>query len=214
MTALNPFHTQGLVHSPHFIFVRGGHRLPDQDFIERLGFVAEERHTRAELLAADSKPPKLAVQRVEHPAFVVAESDEWKMIADDWRYHLWYNRSTQARVEELAREGDVLIFSVGAADNAYDLRAFQDGQLVREWIVDDRLFGTGQRLLVDWGEPLAGEQGLRGGDLITYLVDVARCNGFDLAEVLSTARLWICEPNPHASSVNETQRRTKSWRSA
>jgi hypothetical protein len=205
---MHPFSTQLPVHSPHFIFIEDGQQYADQDLVERFGFVCEESFGRDRLLEADIN----LMDGTMRPTFVLAEADGWKMIADDWGYSLWHARSTQAVVKELAESNDLLTFSTGDSDEAYDLRRFRDGALVREWIVDDKFGGGNQRLLNDWGTPLPGERGMQGGLLIDYLLYIAKVNGFDLAVALEKARVWRCAYVSERPRVNETHRRTMSWR--
>lgn len=70
-------------------------------------------------------------------------------------------------------------------------------------------------LLIDFGEPLAGEQTMHEAG-IEYVFEVAASNGFDLADSIASARLWVGEKYDResfsAAAAGEKDRRTLSWR--
>ena len=142
------------------------------------------------------------------------DSTEWKLVADDFSYALWHRPTTKHVILDLARRFEILTFSVGDSDQAYDLRHFVDGDLVRELIVDDCFGGGDQRILVDDGKRIPGELDPLGQDnLVRYLSTLAAASGFDVRDGLATSRVWIDKsPRSRVSSEDETRRRTRSWK--
>lgn len=189
--------------------------MADEELLARFGYDDGMRRVeRSELVGLDRRQSADYVGGIRH-FVVMAEAAGWKVIADDYLFTLWHQNSTQSAICELAQTYDILCFSDGDVDESYSLRRFKSGQLVREVVVDDDMLGSGQQLLVDFGEPLPGERELQPHDIRKYCQAVARANGFDVDEAIDSARLWLGEPwdsSTKSGDDGETLRRTGSWR--
>ena len=218
MVMVNPFIVRDWpLFAGHWIFVEDSGRLADKELLTLFGYSDEmTRIERSELVDMDQRQSFQRLGGIRH-FVVIAGSARWKVIADDALYTLWHRDSTRQVVCSLAEEYDVLTFSEGDTDSSHSIRKFTNGQLVRELIYDDPNWPDGQGLVADFGSPLDGESGVQRKHLREYLLGVAAADGFDIADVIDTARMWIGEPFDHKrsrvdSALGEKARRTNSWR--
>jgi hypothetical protein len=133
------FISQGRLHAPHFIFVRGDGRYSDADLLRRFGL-------------SSYRPTKSPRWRYA----ILGDDGQWTMIADDWLYTLWHMPSTRFALEALKWECDVFACSVGEDDESFDFVYYQGSRRVREYVVTDPYY-RGGKVAKNKGKRLPGE---------------------------------------------------------
>lgn len=188
----NPLSQYDRVHAPAFIFIGGAESTPDRDLLSLLDLNGQERIEGETLWGSDRRQEST----VGRSLVTIANSSKWVLLADDWLYRMWFNPETKHRLRELSRSfGDVFACSVGESDFSHDIRLLRDGELVREYVVDDPLTGPRHQVIVNRGQALAGElPTVQSANVTQYVLSVAAANGFDIDDCLSTARVWVDAP--------------------
>lgn len=129
------------LHSPYFIFFRGGAKLTDEEVLAHFE------------LSSYSRTPLASMSRTHA---MITEVGEWTLLADDWLYTLWYQPCKWSAIERLAQDRDLFAWSVGECDHSFDFCLYRNGQLVRKHVVEAPNMSD-QVVTVDFGEPLPGE---------------------------------------------------------
>ena len=141
----DPCIIRGRLHSPFFIYFRRDPPLTDEQILSHFGLT---EHVSVEQLSG------------YHTYVVIMDVGEWTLLADDWHYHLWHQRSTKPAIATLAQQRDVFAWSIGDSDDSFAFCLYLDGQLLREYIVDSPNYND-QVVRVDFGEHLPLESMLR-----------------------------------------------------
>ncbi|MDW3176679.1 MAG: hypothetical protein R8J94_04740 [Acidimicrobiia bacterium] len=96
---------------------------------------------------------------------------------------------------------------VGDSDDAHAIHMFNNGELTREFVVDDRHGGGAQKILFDRGERLAGESGqlATGIDLYEDLSRVAKSSGFDPGTASRVKKWTVAEDGPGSARVSSEE---------
>lgn len=155
----------GRLKSPFFIFVKDDGRLDDLEVLRRFGL---EKYRRLQTV-----PPRRRA--------VIADSGEWKLLADDCGYTLWFMDSTRPTIGKIAEQFDVFACSVGDTDESFDFIYYVGGSLVRKYTVTDPHFDGGS-VVEDVGEPLSEESNLLGSgqDKLTIVLGIADSLGINV----------------------------------
>lgn len=155
----------GRLKSPFFIFVKDDGRLDDLEVLRRFGL---EKYRRLQTV-----PPRRRA--------VIADSGEWKLLADDCGYTLWFMDSTRPTIGKIAEQFDVFACSVGDTDESFDFIYYVGGLLVRKYTVTAPHFDGGS-VVEDVGEPLSEESNLLGSgqDKLTIVLGIADSLGINV----------------------------------
>jgi hypothetical protein len=129
------------IHSPYFIFIKGGVRHSDREVMAMLGIEGFK----------EARSPKFS-NRFMH----ITDDGEWLHIADDWFYSLWHSTTVRNRIAEIAKEHDIFTCSVGDIDHSFNFQYYSSGSLVRNYVVEDPDHNGGH-VTEDFGVPLPAE---------------------------------------------------------
>ena len=87
---------------------------------------------------------------------IIANDNQWTLIADDWLYTLWHMPSTRPALISLAESCDVFACSVGDSDQGFDFVYYENSRLIRRYVVEQH-YDHPKRVVEDIGVPLPGE---------------------------------------------------------
>ncbi|MBA4019343.1 MAG: hypothetical protein C0483_19425 [Pirellula sp.] len=139
------------LHSPHFIYFRGGIKLTDENILAHFNLTKHHR-----VFEIDDATTYV----------IITDAGEWTMIADDWLYNLWHMPSTKTALGSLGKNREVFAWSVGDCDESFQFCLYRSGKLVRNYVVDSPNYND-QIVKVDVGEALPSETELFASDLET-----------------------------------------------
>ena len=178
--------------------IDGAADVPDEWFLERLG------------LRRPSRSARRALGSGIHVLF--GEIGCWKLLADP-SYELWYNREIRSLLVELAADRTVFSYHFGDTDDSHAIRLLQDGELRREWVVDDRFGGGAATAVVDTGEPLEGERGVFDLNIecAPYFHRLAATHAVSVEDGLLAARAWSVAADHKVDIGRENRLRAGSW---
>jgi hypothetical protein len=156
----------GRINSPYLICVNADGVLSDVTLLQLFGLLDYERVDPARGLRRHA---------------LLADGGGWTVLADDWYYTLWHMPETRPTIASLGASWDVFAGSVGDSDRSFDFAYYQDGRLVRRYVVEDPHYRGGV-VIADEGEPLPGEaEALREADEWQKVLGVARAIGVPTA---------------------------------
>ena len=172
----------GIVFSPFYVFIKGVNKLTD---IEILDFF---RIQNAEIVKNGDVKNKTT-------SLFITEDSNWIHIMDFWDYCLYHNENENKRIIKLAEKFDIYTCSVGDSDHSFDFKYFKNGQLFREYIVEDPEYKGGQ-LTKDYGTKLMNEENaLLLEDELDKVLEIANGIGIRFAHTKEKIR--------HYQYVNE-----------
>lgn len=128
---------------PFFIFIENA-RYPDEHL---LGCFDSKAGLLSDL---SEKPAWRYVMMSNH------NDGSWSMVADCWFYSLWHRPATFDSIERLAREHNIFTCWLGDTDLSFGFTLYQNGQLVRKFVVNDSQ-RTGGTIREDFGTPMQAE---------------------------------------------------------
>jgi len=182
---------EGHLHSPYFIFVRAYGRYSDTDLLHLFGLADYHRNT------SEGRPTRYAI---------IAHDGTWSMIADDWHYTLWHERSTRDTLEELGQSYDVFAASIGDSDHSFDFVYYCDGRLARRYVVDDT-YCHGRQVMEDMGEPLPGEEtAIKESDERDIVLGVAASLGIRAGISTRDIRVYVPDREEVRREIEKTLR--------
>jgi hypothetical protein len=154
----NPINTNGWLHAPYFIFLRCAGRYSDAELLERFGLSTYQRAPTIPHLGRCA---------------ILADADDWVLIADDWYYTLWHLQSTRRTIAAFAETCDVFATSVGECDRSFDFLYYEGAHLIRKYVVDSPNYGD-RRLVEDFGDPFPDEAAaFELPDEMTIIMEIA-----------------------------------------
>src|SRR5262245_20456458 len=116
----------GLLLSPHFIFVRCAGLHSDLELLGDLGASGYR------LLDADAREPRNSTM------VFITEDQEWTHIADDYWYRLWHLPHLKSAVELLGERYDVFHCRIADADDSHEFTYYRALRLRGRPIARDR----------------------------------------------------------------------------
>jgi len=124
---------------PFVIFLRANHEYSDIELLSFFGLSAYQRYEPATLVRPDCW-------------VVLGDAGQWTMLADDYRYTLWFMKTTRPALELLAERHGVFWCCIGDCHLDVEFVFYQNGDIARRFeFYDDR--GVKE----DIGTPMAGE---------------------------------------------------------
>lgn len=176
----------GTFYSHLYIFIKGGFRLSDKEIIKALDAIDYQ-------LTKLGKLEEAGDNRYLH----LTEDAHWAHLMDDLVGTLLFNQQLQERLSWLSKDFDVFCWSVGDIDDSFDFRYYQNGSVIREYVVEDPKFNGG-KITRNSGRPLAGEKdGLAKKDSLEKVLTIASSLGINLKHDLSKIR---CYERPELAS--------------
>lgn len=165
----------GVLHAPHFIFIRCGGELSDLELLDRFGLSGYER---------GAWPPGFR----RH--VLITNDEEWTHVCDDWFYSLWHMPSTRETIADIASEYDVFACSAGDSDQSWEFVYYRHGRLLRRYVVDDPNYRGGV-VVEDLGIPLEGEEeAMKLTDGLTIALRLASTLGVDVRHADKEIRVY------------------------
>jgi len=162
-----------VLYSPFYIFIKGIHDQSDEEIIWLLGLV---EHTK--MGPPDKLPPGV---RYRNPVYII-RGQEWVHIMDNGSYYLWHLTEIRTRLAELGNRYELFYCSVGDIDYSFDFCYYQNGRLIRHYVVPAPTFNPNKLVVEkDMGEPLPGElQALQYREPYNMIMALAHSLGIDL----------------------------------
>lgn len=154
--------------SPFLIFIKGATALPDKELLKLIHLDKYETVNKANenQIAKNSKG-----------YLFVAKNNGWVYIMDDWSYSLWYDKEVRENLRSLSRRFEVFYCSVGDIDDSHDFAYFKNGQVIREYVVEDP-FLKGGVVVKDVGTPFPIEkEAFLQKDIYEKVITVAKSLG-------------------------------------
>lgn len=165
----------GKLYAPYYIFLRCAGEYADWDLLERFGLGGYKR--------VKSAPRMLRYA-------IIADDGTWTLLADDWFYTLWHKKTTRSTIEKLAEQHDIFACSVGDCDRSFDFVYYQDGRLVRKFVVADPNF-RGGTVVENFGEPLPAEaDAFKQNDELRIVLELAASLGIKTQYTEAQARIY------------------------
>lgn len=168
--------------SPYLIFINGGFWMSDAEIMEKLGLAGYELVTNKKEREKKEIPFKRYI--------FITEDDEWTHIMDDWSYHLWHNKTIRKRLQVLSRDFEIFCCSVGDVDDSFDFRHYQNGEIVREYVVEYPQFKGGV-VTKDFGKPFPAEtEALQEKEIYVKVTMIAKSLGINLHHSKEKVRVY------------------------
>ncbi len=164
--------------SPYMIFINGGYWMSDAEIMEKFGLEGYELITYEK------------GREIKRKAIFITEDDEWTHVMDDLSYHLWHNKELRKRLQALSKDFDIFICSVGDCDDSFDFTYYRNGEIIREYVVEDPHFKGGE-VVKDLGEPFPIEtEALKEKDIYVKVTTIAKSLGINLHHTKEKVRVY------------------------
>lgn len=123
---------------------------------------------------------------------------------DDWRYTLWHNTNFRDNVIKLSKHFDIFCCSIGDIDNSFNFRYFENGDLKREYVIEDP---NGEEVTKNFGVPFKGEEiALNKKEPLDKVLSIAKLVGINTEHQLNKIKCYArLEKEIEAFPFNENE---------
>jgi hypothetical protein len=163
------------VPSPYFIFIRHSHGFSDEDLLTRFHLGSYQRSLTEPLIG---------------PRAILANDENWTMLADDLLYTLWHMKLTRPAIEEIAQSHEVFACSEGDCDRSFDYVHYRDGRLARKYTVSSPHF-TDRVVVEDVGATTCEELQLLKNDGENIGIQLAERMGIKTRFTSDDLRIYV-----------------------
>lgn len=182
--------------SPYFIFIKTSQDKIDLilEKLELLNWTALNSVVNDGLIESENRH------------FFVTWIDGWFHIMDDWNYTLWFDSGLIQRIQNLSNLFEIFTCSIGDCDYSFDFRLFKDGEIKREFVVEDPNINGGV-VTKNFGDKLQGEEeALEKKDILERVISIAQNIGITTNYNLDKIRAyWRAEFESEKFIFDETE---------
>lgn len=168
--------------SPYLIFINGGFWMSDKEIMESLDLDGYK-------LVTDEKEREKKEMLSKQYLFLT-EDDEWTHLMDGWGYDLWHDKNIRTQLQLLSKDFDIFTCSVGDVDDSFDFHYYTQGEIVREYIVEDPHF-KGGHVTKNFGQPFPAETAaLQEKEIYAKVTTIAKSLGINLHHTKEQVRVY------------------------
>ncbi|MFK7904949.1 MAG: hypothetical protein AB8B69_07485 [Chitinophagales bacterium] len=165
--------------SPYFIFIKEGFKITDQELLQRLDLKGYELVTDKEVKQSELEGKW---------TLFLTEDSQWTHLMDNWFYTLWHDTKLRNRIKNLSADFDIFYCYGGDCDESLGFVYYQNGALVREYIVEDPNF-RGSKVVRDFGAPFTIEKTVsEETNPFFRVLSIAKSIGIDIQHRLEDIR--------------------------
>lgn len=167
--------------SPYFIFIKEGYKISDETILKNLGLSGYE-------LVTENNERSNEIRNKRY--LFLTEDKNWTYLMDDWFYTLWHNKEIRNRIKSLSKEFEIFTCSVGDCDDSFDFTYFKQGEIIRQYVVEDPKYKGGE-VVKNFGIPFPVENtALRNKDLYTKVMTIAESFGIKMNHEKEKVRIY------------------------